>query len=87
MKFPHFFYYCYFNFDQIIGLALNQQDQRGLQFLIFSLGGSVPVFDEIILSMSLMNQVLSFDDVSGDLHVKIILFSAKSCISDELADY
>ena len=87
MKFPHFFYYCYFNFDQIIGLALNQQDQCGLQFLIFSLGGSVPVFDEIILSMSLMNQVLSFDDVSGDLHVKIILFSAKSCISDELADY
>lgn len=25
----------------------------------------MPVFDEIILSMSLMNQVLSFDDVSG----------------------
>ena len=45
------------------------------------------MFDEIILSMSLMNQVLSFDDVSGDLHVKIILFSAKTCISDELADY
>lgn len=26
----------------------------------------MPVFDEIILSMSLMNQVLSFDDVSGE---------------------
>ena len=45
------------------------------------------MFDEIILSMSLMNQVLSFDDVSGDSHVKIILFSAKTCILDELADY
>ena len=32
----------------------------------FLVGGSVPVFDEIIISMSLMNQVLSFDDVSGE---------------------
>jgi len=31
----------------------------------FFVGGSVPVFDEVILSMSLMNQVLSFDDISG----------------------
>ncbi|XP_045414720.1 D-2-hydroxyglutarate dehydrogenase, mitochondrial isoform X2 [Lemur catta] len=30
-------------------------------------GGSVPVFDEIILSTALMNQVISFDDVSGTL--------------------
>ncbi|XP_037380216.1 D-2-hydroxyglutarate dehydrogenase, mitochondrial isoform X2 [Talpa occidentalis] len=30
-------------------------------------GGSVPVFDEIILSTSLMDQVLSFQDVSGAL--------------------
>lgn len=28
-------------------------------------GGSVPVFDEIILSTALMNQVISFDKVSG----------------------
>lgn len=28
-------------------------------------GGSVPVFDEIILSTALMNQVISFHDVSG----------------------
>ena len=33
--------------------------------LALIVGGSVPVFDEIILSMSLMDQVLSFDDVSG----------------------
>ncbi|XP_069321471.1 D-2-hydroxyglutarate dehydrogenase, mitochondrial isoform X1 [Eulemur rufifrons] len=30
-------------------------------------GGSVPVFDEIILSTALLNQVISFDDVSGTL--------------------
>lgn len=30
-------------------------------------GGSVPVFDEIILSTVLMNQVISFHDVSGKL--------------------
>lgn len=29
-------------------------------------GGSVPVFDEIILSTALMNQVISFHDVSGE---------------------
>lgn len=28
-------------------------------------GGSVPVFDEIILSTALMNQVISFHSVSG----------------------
>lgn len=28
-------------------------------------GGSTPVFDEIIVSTALMNQVLSFHDVSG----------------------
>jgi FAD/FMN-containing dehydrogenase len=28
-------------------------------------GGSVPVFDEIVISMGRMNRVLSFDDVSG----------------------
>ena len=33
----------------------------------------MPVFDEIILSMSLMNQVLSFDDVSGKMSVKSVV--------------
>ncbi|RDW88238.1 hypothetical protein BP6252_00270 [Coleophoma cylindrospora] len=30
-------------------------------------GGSVPVFDEIVINMSRMNQIRSFDDVSGTL--------------------
>ena len=30
-------------------------------------GGSVPVFDEIVINMSRMNQIRSFDDVSGIL--------------------
>ncbi|KAK0117878.1 hypothetical protein ONS95_012197 [Cadophora gregata] len=30
-------------------------------------GGSVPVFDEIVINMSRMNQIRSFDDVSGAL--------------------
>lgn len=33
-------------------------------------GGSVPVFDEIVINMSRMNKVLSFDDVSGTLVVE-----------------
>ncbi|KKA30389.1 hypothetical protein TD95_001031 [Thielaviopsis punctulata] len=33
-------------------------------------GGSVPVFDEIVLSMSRMNGVVSFDEVSGVLVVE-----------------
>lgn len=32
-------------------------------------GGSVPVFDEIVISMSRMNKIRSFDDVSGILVV------------------
>ena len=28
-------------------------------------GGSVPLFDEIVLSMSRMNHVLDFDEISG----------------------
>jgi len=28
-------------------------------------GGSVPVFDEIVVSMQLMNRVLSFDKLAG----------------------
>ena len=32
-------------------------------------GGSVPVYDEIVMSMSRMNEIRSFDDVSGTLVV------------------
>lgn len=34
-------------------------------------GGSVPVFDEIILSTSLMNQVMMFDGISG-VHICLL---------------
>ncbi|KAI2667794.1 D-2-hydroxyglutarate dehydrogenase, mitochondrial [Labeo rohita] len=37
-------------------------------------GGSVPVFDEIILSTSLMNQVITFDNISG-------------CVLENLSNY
>ena len=30
-------------------------------------GGSVPVFDEIILSTQLMNKVINVDDISGEV--------------------
>ncbi|XP_010604970.1 D-2-hydroxyglutarate dehydrogenase, mitochondrial isoform X1 [Fukomys damarensis] len=44
-------------------------------------GGSVPVFDEIILSTALMNQVISFHDVSG------ILVCQAGCVLEELNRY
>ncbi|XP_004620729.2 D-2-hydroxyglutarate dehydrogenase, mitochondrial isoform X2 [Sorex araneus] len=44
-------------------------------------GGSVPVFDEIILSTALMNQVISFHDVSG------ILVCQAGCVLEELSSY
>ncbi|KYO24805.1 inhibitor of growth protein 5 [Alligator mississippiensis] len=44
-------------------------------------GGSVPVFDEIILSTALMNQVISFDSVSG------ILVCQAGCILENLNRY
>lgn len=44
-------------------------------------GGSVPVFDEIILSTALMNQVISFHDVSG------ILVCQAGCVLEELNHY
>ncbi len=28
-------------------------------------GGSVPVFDEVVLSLELMNRVLSIDEITG----------------------
>lgn len=35
-------------------------------------GGSVPVFDEIILSTALMNKIISFDPVSGKYHRHVV---------------
>lgn len=47
--------YCYER-----NLAVNPQGgNTGL------VGGSVPVFDEIILSTAVMNRIISFDKVSG----------------------
>lgn len=44
-------------------------------------GGGVPVYDEIILSTSLMNNVLSFDSVSG------ILTCQAGCVLESLSLY
>ncbi|NXN31885.1 D2HDH protein, partial [Nycticryphes semicollaris] len=44
-------------------------------------GGSVPVFDEIILSTVLMNRVISFDKVSG------ILVCQAGCVLEKLNEY
>ncbi|NXK44286.1 D2HDH protein, partial [Chauna torquata] len=44
-------------------------------------GGSVPVFDEIILSTVLMNRIISFDSVSG------ILVCQAGCILEKLNEY
>ncbi|XP_034015920.1 D-2-hydroxyglutarate dehydrogenase, mitochondrial isoform X2 [Thalassophryne amazonica] len=44
-------------------------------------GGSVPVFDEIILSTGLMNNILSFDSISG------ILTCQAGCILENLSLY
>lgn len=30
-------------------------------------GGSVPVFDEVVLSLGAMNNIISFDEVGGGL--------------------
>jgi FAD/FMN-containing dehydrogenase len=47
-------------------------------------GGSVPVFDEIVLNMSRMNQVRDFDDVSGVLvaDAGVILESADRYLAE-----
>jgi len=39
-------------------------------------GGSIPVFDEIVISMQLMNRILSFDKLAGicSQHFVICLF-------------
>eukprot|EP00002_Diphylleia_rotans_P024418 TRINITY_DN4820_c0_g1_i2.p1 TRINITY_DN4820_c0_g1~~TRINITY_DN4820_c0_g1_i2.p1 ORF type:complete len:262 (+),score=42.30 TRINITY_DN4820_c0_g1_i2:256-1041(+) len=44
-------------------------------------GGSVPVYDEIILSTSLMNQIISFDPISG------ILVCQSGCVLQNLLEY
>ncbi|KAL2877319.1 D-lactate ferricytochrome c oxidoreductase [Colletotrichum sp. CLE4] len=47
-------------------------------------GGSVAVFDEIVINMSRMNQIRSFDDVSGTLVVDagVILETADSYLAE-----
>ncbi|XP_072724412.1 D-2-hydroxyglutarate dehydrogenase, mitochondrial isoform X3 [Ciconia boyciana] len=63
--------YCYER-----NLAVNPQGgNTGL------VGGSVPVFDEIILSTVLMNRIISFDEVSG------ILVCQAGCILEKLNEY
>ncbi|XP_007941440.1 D-2-hydroxyglutarate dehydrogenase, mitochondrial [Orycteropus afer afer] len=44
-------------------------------------GGSVPVFDEIVLSTSLMNQVVHFHSVSG------VLVCQAGCVLEDLSQY
>ncbi|XP_021833853.1 D-2-hydroxyglutarate dehydrogenase, mitochondrial isoform X2 [Prunus avium] len=44
-------------------------------------GGSVPVFDEVIVNMSLMNNIISFDKVSG------ILVCEGGCILENLITF
>jgi D-2-hydroxyglutarate dehydrogenase len=44
-------------------------------------GGSVPVFDEIIISMSLMDHIISLDEWSG------VLVAEAGCILETLNDY
>jgi len=45
------------------------------------IGGSIPIFDEIILSVKKMNFVGEFDDVNG------ILSGQAGCIADNLSSY
>ena len=49
-------------------------------------GGSIPVFDEIILSTQRMNEVLSVDPISGDafLNCQVFLFLLNAWILQNL---
>jgi D-lactate dehydrogenase (cytochrome) len=38
-------------------------------------GGSVPVFDDIVLSTRLMNQVISLDKISGKIYFIYFIFT------------
>ncbi len=44
-------------------------------------GGSIPVFDEIVLSLNRMNKIISFDELSGIISVEA------GVIKQELDDY
>ncbi|XP_070834771.1 D-2-hydroxyglutarate dehydrogenase, mitochondrial [Chaetodon trifascialis] len=44
-------------------------------------GGSVPVYDEVILSTALMNNILTFDSISG------ILTCQAGCVLENLSNY
>lgn len=44
-------------------------------------GGSVPVFDEVIINLRKMNKVKGFDDVNGILHAQA------GCVLEELEHY
>lgn len=55
-----FFYFLSCRYCNRRNLAVNPQGgNTGL------VGGSVPVYDEIILSTALMNNILTFDSISG----------------------
>lgn len=45
------------------------------------IGGSVPIFDEVILGVKKMNRVLEFDAVNG------ILSAEAGCIMEDMASY
>ncbi len=47
-------------------------------------GGSVPVFDEVVLSTSLMNQVISLDQTAGGHDSRILIFSVSSSLVPRL---
>ena len=44
-------------------------------------GGSVPVFDEIVVNMNRMNKIISFDSTSNTLHAEA------GCILENLSNY
>jgi len=44
-------------------------------------GGSVPVFDEVVVSMQLMNRVISFDKIAG-MQSEIVIDDTSSYISE-----
>lgn len=47
-------------------------------------GGSVPVFDEIILSTALMNQVLAFDSISGTTWLVCCVGTTSKRVNDKV---
>ncbi|CEG49635.1 d-2-hydroxyglutarate mitochondrial precursor [Plasmopara halstedii] len=69
-----------------VSAILNYCNQRNLSVVPQGgntglVGGSVPVYDEIVLSMSSMNNVISFDEVSG------VLVCEAGCILENLDSY